>query len=106
MNTAPDSSEGVRELYWDRDLALPATKQTACSIAHLMAVLVAMERLLWLNLSGIKKKTMAFSWMPWFLLSGLFYDLVNAVVDRFQVIKKQSVAFREEQRASVQKSRF
>lgn len=48
-----DSREGVREHHQATDLALHATKQMACSITHLMSALVAMERLLWLNLSGI-----------------------------------------------------
>lgn len=46
-----DSREGVRKHHGATDLH--ATKQMACSITHLMAALGAMERLLWLNLSGI-----------------------------------------------------
>lgn len=45
-----DSSEGVRELLWTTGLALRATKQTTCSIGHLMAVLVGMERHMWLKM--------------------------------------------------------
>lgn len=48
-----DSREGVREHHRATDRALHATNQMACSIGHLMAALVAMERHLWLNLSGI-----------------------------------------------------
>lgn len=54
------------------ELALHATKQTSCSIGHSMAALVIMERHLWLNLSGKKKR------------SGLFVVTVNSIVSRYQ----------------------
>lgn len=45
------SPEAVAELYYATDLALRATKQTAVTTGRSMAVKVAMERHLWVNLA-------------------------------------------------------
>lgn len=49
-------SEALAELCHTTELALQVTKQTATAISHLMTALVVMERYLWLNLLGIRKK--------------------------------------------------
>ncbi|KAK3523851.1 hypothetical protein QTP70_010462 [Hemibagrus guttatus] len=54
------SPDAVSELRRATDPALRATKQTAHAIGHSMAVLVATERHLWLNLLGIKNKDKSF----------------------------------------------
>lgn len=48
-------SDAIKELRWATDLSFLATKETARTINRSMASMVAMERHLWLNLSGIKE---------------------------------------------------
>ncbi len=67
----------------------------ARAIGRSMAAMVATERHLWLNLSGIKEKDRAFLLVAPISPSGLFGDAVNMVVDRFQEAKKQSAAFKQ-----------
>lgn len=50
------SPDTVLELRRATDLVLRATKQVAHAIGHSFAEMVAMERHLWLNLSGLKKE--------------------------------------------------
>ncbi|ROI15915.1 hypothetical protein DPX16_21618 [Anabarilius grahami] len=52
--------EAVKELRRATDLALRATKHTACSIGCSMAGSVAAERYLWLNLTEICDKEKVF----------------------------------------------
>lgn len=52
-------SDALTELRRATDLALRVTKETARSIGRSMAALVATERHLWLNLSGIQGKERA-----------------------------------------------
>lgn len=60
-----DEGEGVgpdaiKQLRWATDLSHRATKETAQAIGQSLAALVAMERHLWLNLSGTKEKDKSF----------------------------------------------
>lgn len=64
-----------------------ATKLTAQAIDHSMDAMVATEHHLGLNLPGIKEKDKAFLCDAPILLSGLFGNAVNAVVDRYQEAK-------------------
>ncbi len=48
--------EAVKELCRATDLALRATKHTACAVGRPMAGSVATERHLWLNLTEISEK--------------------------------------------------
>lgn len=77
------------------DLSLPATKETAKSIGHSMAALVAMERHLWLKLSNIKERDKSFLLDAPLSSSSLFSDSVNMVIDRFQEAKKQAATFQK-----------
>ncbi len=52
--------EAVTELRRTTDLALRATKQTAAAIGRLVAVMVATERHLWMNLADIGEKKKQF----------------------------------------------
>ncbi len=52
--------EAVKELRKATDLALRATKHTACAVGHSMAGSVAAERHLWLNLTEIREKEKVF----------------------------------------------
>ncbi len=95
-----DEGEGptpgdLAELRRAADLSLRVTKETARAIGRSMAAMVATERHLWLNLSGIKEKDRAFLLDAPISPSGLFGDAVNMVVDRFQEAKKQSAAFKQ-----------
>ncbi|XP_060741844.1 uncharacterized protein LOC132856323 [Tachysurus vachellii] len=76
--------QAISELRRATDLALRATKQTARSIGRSMAALVATERHLWLNLTGIKDKDKSFLLDAPVSPLGLFGDAVNTVVDRHQ----------------------
>ncbi len=95
-----DEGEGptpgdLAELRRAADLSLRVTKETARAIGRSMAAMVATERHLWLNLSGIKEKDRAFLLDAPISPSGLFGDTVNMVADRFQEAKKQSAAFKQ-----------
>lgn len=83
--------EVVRELCQVTDLALHATKQTACSTGCLMAGMVVVERHLLLSLLGIKERNKAF--LIDAQLLHLTSDTVRTVVERFQEAKKQLAAF-------------
>ncbi|CAM4459094.1 unnamed protein product [Leuciscus chuanchicus] len=85
--------DDIAELRKAADLSLRVTKETAHAIS--IAALVTTEWRLCLNLLGIKEKDRAFLLDALFSPSGLFGDAVNAVLDRFQELKKQSVAFRQ-----------
>ncbi|XDV15099.1 hypothetical protein PO909_015239 [Leuciscus waleckii] len=87
--------EDIAELRKATDLSLRATKETARAIGRSMAAMVATERHLWLNLSGIKEKDKSFLLDAPLSSSGLFGDAVASVVDRFQETKKQSSAFQQ-----------
>lgn len=50
----------IEELCHTTDLAHHATKQAARAIDRSLAVLVTMERHLWLNLLGLKEKERSF----------------------------------------------
>ena len=99
LKEADDSGEvtfdDVREMRRVVDLSLRATKETARAIGRSMAALVATERHLWLNLSGIGDKDRACLLDAPVSPSGLFGDGVNNVVERFQEAKRQSAAFKE-----------
>lgn len=87
--------EDVAELRKAADLSLRATREAASAIGRSMAAMVATERHLWLNLSGIKEKDRSFLLDAPLSASGLFGDAVNSVVDRFQESRKQSAAFQQ-----------
>lgn len=55
--------------------------------------LVAMERHLWLNLTGIKEKEKNFLMDASLSLAGLLSDTVNTVTERFQEAKKAGGSF-------------
>lgn len=57
------NEEVSAELCQATDLFLHTTKQTAPAIGRSMGAVVAMERHLWLNLSGIKERDKSFSFM-------------------------------------------
>ncbi|CAM4341551.1 unnamed protein product [Leuciscus chuanchicus] len=99
LKEADDSGEiafdDIREMRRVVDLSLRATKETARAIGRSMAALVATERHLWLNLSGIGDKDRACLLDAPVSPSGLFGDGVNQVVERFQEAKRQSAAFKE-----------
>ncbi len=95
-----DEGEGptpgdLAELRRAADLSLRVTKETARAFGRSMAAMVATERHLWLNLSGIKEKDRAFLLDAPISPSGLFGDAINMAVDRFQEAKKQSAAFKQ-----------
>lgn len=52
--------DDIKELCWATGLSLHTTKETAHAICCYMAALVATERHLRLNLSGIKQKNKDF----------------------------------------------
>jgi hypothetical protein len=60
-----------------------------------MAALVATERHLWLNLSGVGDRDRAFLLDAPISSSGLFGDAVDTVVERFQETKRQSAALKQ-----------
>ncbi len=86
-------AEDISELRRTADLALRATKETARAIGRSMAAMVAAERHLWLTLSDIRDKDRVCLMDAPLEPSGLFGDAVNAVVDRYQEVRKQAVAF-------------
>lgn len=87
--------EDVAELRRATDLSLRVTKETARAVGRSMSAMVATERHLWLNLSGIKEKDKVFLLDAPLSPSGLFGDAVNTVVDRYQEAKRQSAAFQQ-----------
>lgn len=60
-----------------------------------MAVPIALERHLWLNLSNIKEKDKSFLLDATLSPPGLFGDAVNSVIERFQEVKKQEATFQQ-----------
>ncbi|CAM4608253.1 unnamed protein product [Leuciscus chuanchicus] len=88
------SFDDICEMRRAVDLSLRATKETARAIGRSMAALVATERHLWLNLSGIGEREKTFLLDAPISSSGLFGDAVNTVVDRFQETKRQSAALK------------
>ncbi|KAI2642464.1 Lamina-associated polypeptide 2, isoform alpha [Labeo rohita] len=87
------SEEAFLELCRATDLSLRATKQTAHSISRSMTAMVAAERHLWLNLTGIKDRDKIFLLDAPVSTSGLFGDSVNTVVTRFREAKRHTEAF-------------
>ncbi|KAI2653826.1 Gag-Pol polyprotein [Labeo rohita] len=87
------SEEAFLELRRATDLSFRATKQTARSIGRSMAAMVAAERHLWLNLTGIKDRDKIFLLDAPVSSSGLFGDSVNTVVTRFREAKRHAEAF-------------
>lgn len=67
--------------------AAPQTKQTAAAIGHLMAVMVATVRQLWLNLADIKEKERNFLLDVPILPSELFGTSVEMVVGKFREVR-------------------
>lgn len=66
------------------NLALRATMQATFAIGRSHAVLVAMVRHLWLNLSGLKEKEIYFLLDASVLPSGLFGAAIESVVQKFK----------------------
>lgn len=60
-----------------------------------MAAIVMTERHLWLNLTGIEERNKAFLLDAPISPSGLFGDAINNVVNRYNEVKQQWVAFKE-----------
>ncbi len=87
--------EAVKELRRATDLALRATKHTARAVGRFMAASVAAERHLWLNLSEIREREKVFLMDAPISQSGLFGELVSAVVDKFRSAKTQSAALKQ-----------
>ncbi len=85
--------EAVSELRRTTDLALRATKQTAAAIGRLMAVMVATERHLWVNLVDIREEEKRFLLDAPDSPSELFGTSVEMVVDRFKETKARSAAY-------------
>lgn len=83
----------LNELKAAADLTLRATKETAQAVGRSMGALVATERHLWLNLSGIKEKDKSVLLDAPLSDQGLFGNAVDTVVDRFQEAKRQAAAF-------------
>ncbi|KAL0170944.1 hypothetical protein M9458_035540, partial [Cirrhinus mrigala] len=81
------------ELRRATDLSLRTTKQASCSIARSMAAMVAAERHLWLNLTGIKDMDKIFLLDAPVSSSGLFANSVNSVVTRIREAKRHAEAF-------------
>lgn len=75
---------GIKELRRVINLSLHATRETAHTIGHSMAVMMATERRFWLNLSGIREKDKAFLLDAPLSPPGLFGDAVSSVIERFQ----------------------
>lgn len=82
----PDS---IKKLCQATDLCLHAIKEMAHAICHSMSALVATERHLWLNLSGIKTFLLDAPLSP----PGHFGEAVSSVVERLQQTKRQSAVF-------------
>ncbi len=87
--------EAVKELRRATDLALRATKHTACAVGCSMAASVAAECHLWLNLTEIREREKVFLLDAPILQSGLFGEAVSAVVDKFRSAKAQSAALKQ-----------
>ncbi len=87
--------EAVKELRRATDLALRATKHTARAVGRSMAASVAAERHLWLNLTEIREKEKVFLMDAPISQSGLFGEVVSAVVDKFHSAKTQSAALKQ-----------
>ncbi len=85
--------EAVKELRRATDLALRATKHTARAVGRSMAASVAAERHLWLNLTEIREKEKVFLMDAPISQSGLFGEVVSAVV--FRSVKTQSAALKQ-----------
>ncbi|KAI2653767.1 Transposon Ty3-G Gag-Pol polyprotein [Labeo rohita] len=83
----------LEELQRTADLALRATKETARAVGRTMAAMVAAERHLWLTLSDMKEKDRVFLLDAPLQPSGLFGDVVDSVVSRYQEARKQAAAF-------------
>ncbi len=81
--------EAVKELRRATDLALRATKHTARAVGRSM---VAAERHLWLNLTEFREREKVFLMDAPISQSGLFWEAVSAVVDKFRSAKTQSAA--------------
>lgn len=75
--------ESFSELHWATDLSLCAIKKMSHAISRSMSAMVAMERHLWLNLTGIKDRDEVFLLDAPVLPSGLFSKSMNTVVNRF-----------------------
>ncbi len=66
--------KAVKELRRATDLALRATKHTACAVGRSMAGSVATERHLWLNITEIREKEKVFLLDAPISQSGLFWE--------------------------------
>ncbi len=89
------SPEAVKELRRATDLALRATKHTACAVGRSMAGSVAAERHLWLNLTEIREKEKVFLLDAPISQSGLFGEPVSSIVENFCSAKTQSAALKQ-----------
>ncbi len=87
--------EAVKELRRATDLAMRATKHTACAMGRSMAGSVAAERHLWLNLTEIREKEKVFLLDAPISQSGLFGEAVSSVVEKFRSAKTQSAALKQ-----------
>ncbi len=87
--------EAVKELRRATDLALRATKHTACAVGRPMAGSVAAERHLWLNLTEISEKEEVFLLDAPISQSGLLGEAVSSVVEKFRSAKTQSTALKQ-----------
>ncbi len=85
----------MKELRRATDLALRATKHTARAVGRSMAASVAAERHLWLNLTEIREREKVFLMDAPISQSGLFWEAVSAVVDKFRSAKTQSAALKQ-----------
>lgn len=85
--------ESFSELRWATDMSLWVIKKMARAIGHSMSAMVAMERHLWLNLTGIKDRDKVFLLNAPVLPSGLFSKSVNTVVKRFWEAKGHAEVF-------------
>lgn len=86
--------EAVQELRRATDLVLRTTKQVACAIGRCMAALVLTERLLWLDLKGIRGNDKLLLLDAPIVPQGLFGDAHYAVMDKHLEAKKQSESFK------------
>lgn len=94
LSTSRDiDEEAFSELRWATDLSRWVIKKMAHAIGRSMSAMVAMERHLWLNLTGIKKRDKVFLLDAPVLPSGLFSKSINTVVSRFWEAKRQMEAF-------------
>ncbi len=87
--------EALKELRRATDLALRATKHTARAIGRSMAGSVSAERHLWLNLTEIREKEKVFLLDAPISQSGLFWEAVSSVVEKFRSAKTQSAALKQ-----------